>query len=107
MRPNKRGKKSGAEKKKRTMLLPHVNSFQKRQKRKRKMTVKIKKTRPIVQRCVLSVLRYAFCDGGGGGVGGDGVGGGGGGGGSGGGSSGGSGGGRDCGILSPRMILSS
>ena len=61
-------------------------------------------TRPIVQRCVLSVLRYAFCDGG---VGGDGVGGGGGGGGSGGGSSGGSGGGRDCGILSPRMILSS
>ena len=61
----------------------------------------------IGQRCILSVLRYAFCDGGGGGVGGDGVGGGGGGGGSGGGSSGGSGGGRDCGILSPRMILSS
>ena len=57
-----------------------------------------KETRPIVQRCILSVLRYAFCDGGGGGVGG-------GGGGGGDGSGGGSGGG--CGILTPRMIPSS
>ena len=32
-------------------------------------------TRPIGQRCVLSVLRYAFCDGGSGGVGGGGGGG--------------------------------
>ena len=57
-------------------------------------------TRPIGQRCVLSILRYAFCDGGSGGFGG-GVGGGGGGGRGGVGS--------DCGsgILSPRMILSS
>ena len=32
-----------------------------------------KRTRPIVQRCVLSVLRYVFCDGGGsGGLGGGG-----------------------------------
>ena len=50
-------------------------------------------TRPIVQRCVLSVLCYAFCDGGGGGA----VGGGGSGVGS----------GRGCGILPPRMISSS
>ena len=42
------------------------------------------RTRPIGPRCVLSVLRYAFCDGGSGGVGGGGG-----------------------GILSPRMILSS
>ena len=49
-------------------------------------------TRPIVQRCVLSVLCYAFCDGGGGGA----VGGGGSGVGS----------GRGRGIQSPRMILS-
>ena len=44
-------------------------------------------TRPIGQRCVLSVLRYAFCDGDSGG-GGGGV-------------------GSGRGILSPRMILSS
>ena len=56
---------------------------------------------PIGQRCVLSVLRYAFCDGGGSGVGGGGVGGG------GGGSGVGSGGGRGSVILSPRMIPSS
>ena len=51
-------------------------------------------TRPIGQRCILSVLRYAFRDG---------VGGGGGGGGSGVGSEG----GRGRGIVSPRMIPSS
>ena len=53
-------------------------------------------TRPICQRCVLSVLRYEFCDGGSGGVGG-----GGGGGGVGVGS------GRGSVMLSPRTILSS
>ena len=52
-------------------------------------------TRPIGQRCVLSVLRFAFCDGDSGGFGG-GVGGG-----------GGVGSGRGSGNLSPRMILSS
>ena len=37
----------------------------------------INETRPIVQRCVLSILRYVFCDGGGsGGLGGGGGGGG-------------------------------
>ena len=56
------------------------------------------RTRPIAQRCVLSILRYAFCDGDSGGFSG-GVGGGGGGGGVG------SGCGR--GILSSMMILSS
>ena len=53
-------------------------------------------TRPICQRCVLSVLLYAFCDGGSGAFGGGGGGGG-----------GGVGSGRGSGILSPKMILSS